>query len=383
MPFIALLCLRMLGEGYIHIGRLSQAEHTFRQLAVLVEKEWGSSSPLMGAADIGLGEVYRQRNQFDLAEPTLLNSITQCLLWMPAIALDGFIWLVNLYLARGDFTAAQATIQRARQASEGRGYSLLDAWWVLITTVRLDIFRGRFDDALRWVRENGLDPDHPDHLDEFFAQSPGYFRELACCLLARLYLMLGCRENVAGAFENARTVLAYIRPLSEQSGVFTTAMEGLLLSAQVEHALGNPAAAQEALHRALDLAAPERPIRIFLDEGEPVMALLETRRRMELAPVEREYIEALLAAWANEPGGASQPAAAHTPPPANMLTPLSFRELEVLRWIADGKSNQEIAAGLVLSLNTVKRHVSTIMDKLGARNRTEAVMLARQVGLLN
>ncbi len=379
-PFIALLCMRMLGEGYIHIGRLMQAELTFRQLEALVGREWGQHSPLMGAARLGLGEVYRQRNQLDLAEGYLTEAIAQCMLWMPAIALDGFIWLATLQQGRGDFAAAQATVQRVRQSSQGRGYALLDDWWVLITTVRLNILQGYLDDAMRWARDCGLDLENLGNLDEFFTQSPNYFRELACCLLARLYLELGRREKVPGALEKAQAVLAYLRPINEQSGIFITMMERLLLGAQVDDALGNVEAAQESLHRALDLTAPERPIRIFLDEGEALMTLLAARRSLDLPPVERAYLEELLAAWELERPQKSQPRAAA--PQAGLIEPLSFREVEVLRLIAAGQSNQEIASGLVLALNTVKRHVSTIMGKLGARNRTEAVRIARQTGLL-
>jgi LuxR family maltose regulon positive regulatory protein len=65
-----------------------------------------------------------------------------------------------------------------------------------------------------------------------------------------------------------------------------------------------------------------------------------------------------------------------------LLEPLSARELEVLQWLAEGASNRAIAEALVISVGTVKTHISRIMGKLGARNRTEAVARARQSGLL-
>lgn len=61
---------------------------------------------------------------------------------------------------------------------------------------------------------------------------------------------------------------------------------------------------------------------------------------------------------------------------------LTLRELEVLRLVAQGLQNKEIAATLVISERTVKFHVSSIMGKLGAGNRTEAVRLAAQQGLI-
>ena len=64
------------------------------------------------------------------------------------------------------------------------------------------------------------------------------------------------------------------------------------------------------------------------------------------------------------------------------MEPLSPRELEVLELLAAGRSNREIADQLVVALDTVKKHVSHLLDKLGAGNRTQAVARARELGLL-
>jgi LuxR family maltose regulon positive regulatory protein len=69
-------------------------------------------------------------------------------------------------------------------------------------------------------------------------------------------------------------------------------------------------------------------------------------------------------------------------PPGPFVEPLSERELEVLHLIADGLSNREIAAKLVLAVTTVKKHASNIYGKLGVRSRTEAVARARDLGWL-
>jgi LuxR family maltose regulon positive regulatory protein len=65
------------------------------------------------------------------------------------------------------------------------------------------------------------------------------------------------------------------------------------------------------------------------------------------------------------------------------LDPLTNRELEVLRFIAAGKRNSDIAQELVVTLETVKKHVSNILSKLGASSRTQAVALARELGLIS
>lgn len=72
------------------------------------------------------------------------------------------------------------------------------------------------------------------------------------------------------------------------------------------------------------------------------------------------------------------------PPPAAqpLVEPLSARELEILHLLAGGATNREIAAALVLAEGTVKNHLTSILGKLGARDRAQAVLLARDLGLI-
>lgn len=388
-PFIALLALRLAGEGFIELGRLTQAEQSFQRAITLVEDEWGNESPLMGVALMGLGEIYRQRNQLEKAEQYLKQGIDMCGLWMSSLAIDGYLWLSQLQQSKGLTAEAQASVQYIRQASEKRGFSLLNEWFVQFATLHLNIIQGYLDEAAHWVHEAGLDQDPIGKLNEYHANAPPYIQQRIGHVLARLSLELGRRENIPEALLQAQQLLTHFLPFSETDGIYGVLLEGLLLLAQVESALGNKKQAQEAIHRALDLGTPERPIRVFLDEGEAIKNLLIERRDFDLHPSERTYLEELLAAWENETRVSGETI---IPPETEnerqslttdkLLKPLTFRETEVLSLIAAGHSNQEIATQLVLSLNTVKRHVSSIMQKLGAKNRTEAVMLARQWGVL-
>jgi len=381
-PFVALLSLRMLGEAYLLAGRLGRAEHAFRQIGELVEREWGPGTLMAGLAWLGLGEIARQHNDFARASQYLNEGIETTLTWMPALAMDGFMWQAWLKQASGDAAGAQAVTQRAHLVSETHSQDILDDWWLPITSVRLSITQGYLEDALRWARSTGLDLENLGNLEQYLLEPPIYFRESVLYTLVRLFLVLGRREKTPRALEKAQKILACLVPMNEELGQYAMLLEGLLLAAQVEQALDQPHAAQDFLHRALDLGAPERPLRVFLDEGPSLMTLLSERRSLELPPFERAYLEEILDAWNAE----TQPVTAASRRPAGppgLVEPLSFRELEVLRWLAEGKSNQQIAAGLVLSLNTVKKHVSTIMDKLGASNRTQAVQIARQIGILD
>ncbi len=125
------------------------------------------------------------------------------------------------------------------------------------------------------------------------------------------------------------------------------------------------------LEQALEQGESQGTIRTFLNEGEAIIPLLQEVARRGTKP---EYIGQILAAAGGiklqpEPSGGS-------------YEPLSDRELEVLRLVAAGLSNRQIAEQLVVSLGTAKSHVHHIFGKLGAANRMEAVTRAHELGLL-
>jgi LuxR family maltose regulon positive regulatory protein len=154
------------------------------------------------------------------------------------------------------------------------------------------------------------------------------------------------------------------------------ALEGLLLRAQMHALLGDRPASQADLVRALELAKPEGFIGVFLEQGLPVAEILaDLVRRKQLGTAQRGYVERILAAF-------QRPDAVRDEPPATLIEPLTDRELDVLRLIAQGLKYKEIAERLVISLNTVRYHVKAIYGKLGVNNRTQAVEAARDLRLL-
>jgi LuxR family maltose regulon positive regulatory protein len=177
--------------------------------------------------------------------------------------------------------------------------------------------------------------------------------------------------------ERAGEALALLDPLLpdvERLGQRTVEIEILLLQARAHAALDHAAAAQAALERALLLAEPEGYVRIFLDEGEPVRALLRLVAARRAAPA---YVQRLLAAF--EGTEAQSPRAGRA---AALVEPLSDRELEVLRLLADGMSNRAIAHRLIVAVGTVKRHINNIYGKLDVHSRTQAVARARELELI-
>jgi LuxR family maltose regulon positive regulatory protein len=235
--------------------------------------------------------------------------------------------------------------------------------------------------AQAWGRERGLSPG-----DEI-----NYLHEFEYITLARILM-------AADSLQPASELLERLRQMAEAQGRLGSVIEISIVQALAYEAQGNTSAALAALDRALTLAEPEGYIHIFVDEGEQLRlliadcrSLIEKQKRVG-SHQSIEYVDRLLAAFV-QPTALPQ---SETLAPAlryvaragvknqqsTMVDPLSPRELEVLRLIAQGLSNREIADRLFLALSTVKGHSRIIFDKLQVQRRTEAVARARELGLL-
>jgi LuxR family maltose regulon positive regulatory protein len=211
---------------------------------------------------------------------------------------------------------------------------------------------------------------------------------------ARHYVAIGHNSGDAGQLHQALDLLQSILPEVERLQRVTSKIEILVLQSLTEYALGKTDQAVNTLLSALALGEPEDYRRIFLDEGRSMAELLARCRSAQeeaggyLPSV--GYIDGLLESIGLAVGVTSTRPATHEKRPEpttaktedSMPISLSAREMEVLKLIAEGKSNQEISAQLYLALNTVKRHAYNIYAKLEVKKRTHAVAKARQLGLI-
>ncbi len=178
-------------------------------------------------------------------------------------------------------------------------------------------------------------------------------------------------QIAAGTGETTRWHLQRQLELAQANGLVTRVIELSLLEAELE-AQDNPERSWAALKRALRLARAEDRLRIF-DQSQALAHLLREALHREIEP---DFVGQILSVIEQPVSRSSQAA------PAALVDPLSERELEVLRMVASGASNQAIAAALYITIGTVKSHVNHILGKLDARSRTEAAAKARELGLL-
>ncbi len=281
---------------------------------------------------------------------------------------------------------AQARLRESRGELEAALFLLDEAGRVYVKTpipdtrpiaaLKANVYlkQSRLAKAQDWVRVRGLTAD-----DEI-----SYLNEFEHLILARVLIAEYQSSRIDGSLIQAIGLLERLLKAAEVQRRIGSVIEILVVEALAHQVQGDLLQALASLERALFLAQPEGYIRLFVDEGEPMrLLLLDFRARIEKQPGGRSYsyrgyVEVLLSAF--EKLSEKQSVASRRY--SGLIEPLSERELEVLRLIAKGLSNTEISKRLVLSLSTVKGHNLRLFGKLQVHNRTEAVALARELGLL-
>jgi LuxR family maltose regulon positive regulatory protein len=175
-----------------------------------------------------------------------------------------------------------------------------------------------------------------------------------------------------GSARDAFALLGRLLRAAEDGQRTGNVIEILVLLALAHQVRGDMPAALAALGRALALGEPEGYVRVFLDEGPPMAALLQDAANRGIAP---DYVRRLLTASVRPEDYAGNQEA--------LIEPLSDRELDVLRLLGTDLAGPEIARELVVSLSTVRSHTKSIYAKLGVNNRRAAVTRAEELDLLS
>ena len=374
-------------------GRLHRSEEIYAEAASGQDE----GSPFTGISDyfFGLGDLKREWNELDEAERILAQGVVQarsCFSDGDAL-MHGYQALARLKQARGDTQGAKATLDEFTQLAQQ--YHLSDELLHGVRAVQawLDLMADNDCAAARWAETRGIYVG-----DEFsFPQEREYLT------LARLLIRRGRDRPENEAARKALYLLDRLAAAAQADGRMRSLIEIVGLQALAFQAMGDRGEALKSIEQALTLAGPEGYMRIFLDEGEPmrlliadVRASLAARSPVARWPNERQpdgcisplsYADRLLAAFPRAtptalPVSRRDGEVRTKPAFADLLESLSDRELTVLQLIADGASNAEIAATLIISVSTVKRHTGNLYGKLGVSRRTQAIARAQQLRLL-
>ena len=223
----------------------------------------------------------------------------------------------------------------------------------------------------KWALTHDVSPDPHPSLDESQDTISAHLRKYQQIVLARLFIR---QEKAAEALALLETLLSQVNEL----GRIDLTIEIQILRALAFQILCDSSQAMDALAQALSLAAPGGYVRIFLDEGEPLARLLRQAAMRKIAPA---YTAQLLAT-SGELEFSENKSGRFSLPTNDLIDLPSERELEVLRMLAAGMSNRDIADELVVTVSTVHSHCKSIYSKLDVHSRFSAVQRARELGLI-
>lgn len=341
-------------------GKLHKAEAIYREMINVATEKNVRHFGTIAKIDAGMCEILRERNELDIAASRIEDAIERMKSWgNPTDLVIAYIMQARILQAQGDLDAAVIILEKAEQI---RLVSpVFPPLGIMIETdrVKLWLAQGRLSQALRWMEELQSDE-----------VKPLIIRELEQITMARVLL---ARGKTSGSI----TLLEELQEAAEAGGRKGKLIEILLLQSLAFKALNDENKALTALGRALYLAEPEGYLRIFADEGTPMAELMFAFKQRKLPemgnyPVGKEYLSELLGVLS------VSRQAGKTGLPEN----LSDREMEVLRMMAKGMTNKQIALELFITAGTVKAHTANIYRKLEVTNRTQSIALARELKLL-
>jgi ATP/maltotriose-dependent transcriptional regulator MalT len=364
--FLAML----LAEAEVATGKLRNAiaayQHQSKVETSIALASFGSL--FAGYAHLRLAELFCERNELDAAE----QHAAQGLEISRAERNEEFesyalIALAQIKQAQGDSASALELGGQAMALARKRNI-VIELRFIPARYAKILIQQERLDDAAQIAREMPA------------ADQAMWFMQGTQTPVTHARVLLAQRE-----FARAARALEQLQIQTEASGETRTLIEVLVLLALAQQGQGDAAQARDALTLALALAEPEGYVRMFVDLGEPMkLQIANCKLQIETSRMNQhlvEYIDKLLIAF---PVASAEPERKSEilNPNSEMAEPLSERELAVLRLIADGLSNQEIANRLVVAVSTVKTHINNIYSKLGVTSRTQAIARAREKKLL-
>lgn len=339
-------------------ANLTEAEQIYRSGMRLVE-EAESASPMAGLMINGLGGLHFEWNEIEEAAAYFHRSVVLGnRTGITDVSIEANLGEASIAILQGDSDKAEtilddliALIRPANLAGISETSEAIRANYYMQM--------GKLATAVRWANASGYQlQDRPAY------SQCSYYR-----LLAEVRLAEARETGDTTALPQIASLLAYLQDMLQTAGYTQGVLEIHILQALTFDMMGKQTAALSSLQSALNLAQPGGYIRTFVRFGRPLQTLL-----LQVNYADPNYVRRILAAFP-QPSESATATGIHT----DLLTE---REWDVLNELAAGLTNKEIQSKLFVSKNTVRTHLKNLYSKLGVDNRTQAVIRAREMGLL-
>ncbi|RUT41439.1 hypothetical protein EJP82_23540 [Paenibacillus anaericanus] len=345
-------------------GRLKKMANLISLVSTSEERRAIIHATLQGHGFVFLADLNYEWNRLDeaiiaLDQGVSANAIEPNL----GVMTPGYILQSKIYQAEGHLLEAEQTITGAISDME----AVHSPYWQLLLEarlVRIKLTRGDVDAGLQWIQLR-----HLQVMDKSSVQ-----REYEHVTLARV-LMANHQQEEAIRW---LTVLLIEAKRADRLG---SQIEILLLMGLCHHALRQHSLAVDRMDQALKLAEPEGYVRIFLDEGKPLLRLLSwwlKEKRLDEEELSL-YVERLLQAFSLTTSSVRQKRAAGRKDDNIALVSLTEREKQIMLLITEGRSNSEIAEQLFIAPGTVKRYIHNLYQKLEVSSRVQAVARMKEL----
>ncbi len=373
--------LSFLGLIVLQEGKLHSAHEIAHKGIRLVERS--GSSPFSATLYGELAQVHYHWHQLEEARQYFERSVQ---LSLPGGFSDAQIYhsvfLSRLFQMEGKLQESVQEIEKALDLVQTAAPSLVGEE-VVAQQVSIFLALDRFSDSKSALTPYGFSFDrgfsYPEICPDSILPHP---QGLLYNSALRTLLYKARKVNEHHSLQQGIELAGLVIQGSFRARHLPIAIQTLLLRAQLYTTIGEDQFGLVDVSRALELAEPEEFISVFLEEGQVIADALTTLLRRHMpGSVKPSYIQKILAAFPKTPIPSAAPS--RIVDQDNIpIESLTARELEVLKLIAAGDSNQNIADKLVITLSAVKKHSGNILRKLNASNRTQAVARARMLGLL-
>ncbi len=349
-------------------GYLQSVAHALHAMLLAIDThQWHSA-----VAHMRLAYIYYEWNNLSAARDHWQQTmqLTEISPYTSFFLMERYMLAARLARVQGEADQVMAWLDQAEQYAHRFGENALALARTTALRVQFYVKQGNVTAALSWLEHYKATP---------IAAMSTYEKAAWSQIQARIHLVQGHALS---------TIILLEETLAQVQGRVGDEISLLLLLTLAYHGAGNKQSALQTLERALGLGESQEYIRSFVDEGTVIAELLSAlyskcrrHRSSERQGISLSYLHNLLMAF-----GKDVPLPIWLVPPTSEViqcASLSEREQEVLKLVADGLSNQQIAQQLIVTVSTIKTHLNNIYSKLNVHTRLQAVNKAYAIGLLH